>query len=131
MRLVDGGKPEVQVNGRYRPICGHYFWDNNYGADLFCKELDRKYRSGKITAGARGGISSYPLGSDAIKIGKCREGDSWLECNGGCNDKQVGGECTSIRGSTYGQCTAGARAGIKIECSSKSTVKYFKNTQLN
>ena len=119
MRLV-GGIPEVEVNGRYRPICGHYFWDNNYGADLFCKELDRKYRSGKITAGYSGVFGVYNLGSDAIRIGKCREGDSWLRCSGGCNDNQVGGQCPSIR-TGNGQCTAGARAGIKIECSSKST----------
>ena len=40
VRLVDGKYPEVLTNdGSWAPICGHWFWDNNYGARLFCRQL--------------------------------------------------------------------------------------------
>ena len=39
---------------------------------------------------------------------------------GGCNNLQIGGECPGLFG--RGRCTAGARAGIKIRCSSKFPV---------
>ena len=91
VRLVDGGKPEVFYNNRWRPICGHFFWDNNNGADLFCQQLNQGYLSGTIN---KGNVAEYFLGSDALQIGKCRSGDRWLNCNGGCNSLQVGGQCT-------------------------------------
>ncbi len=33
--------PEVfyEEEGDYFPICGHYFWDNNYGATMACRSL--------------------------------------------------------------------------------------------
>merc|ERR1712157_20474 len=31
--------PEVHYNGQYYPICGHYFWDDNGGAESVCKSL--------------------------------------------------------------------------------------------
>ena len=91
MRLVDGGKPEVFYNNRWRPICGHYFWDNNNGADLFCQQLNQGYLSGTINKGT---VAEYYLDSDALQIGRCRNGDRWLNCYGGCNSLQVGGLCT-------------------------------------
>merc|ERR1712156_923072 len=50
VRLRSNGEPEVYINGNYRPICGHFFWDNDNGADLFCKQLNSQYRSGEITS---------------------------------------------------------------------------------
>ena len=91
VRLIDNGKPEVEYNGRWRPICGHYFWNNNNGADLFCQQLNQGYLSGTINKGT---VSEYILDTDALKIGQCNKGDSWLRCTGGCNSLQVGGQCT-------------------------------------
>ena len=36
------------VNGAWLPVCGRDFWDNNYGASLFCQKLDSKYTYGLI-----------------------------------------------------------------------------------
>ena len=36
VRLVEEKFPEVFWNGVWTPICGHWFWNNDYGADLFC-----------------------------------------------------------------------------------------------
>merc|ERR1712079_1001453 len=55
--------PEVYINGNYRPICGHFFWDNDNGADLFCKQLNSQYRSGEITSSKY----SLQLNFDAVK----------------------------------------------------------------
>ena len=90
MRLVDGDKPEVFYNNRWTPICGHYFWNNNIGADLFCQQFNQGYLSGTINKGT---VSEYTLNTDALKIGQCNKGDSWLGCTGGCNNLQVGGQC--------------------------------------
>ena len=114
MRLQNE-KPEVYHNGQWRPICGHYFWNNNNGADLFCQKLDRRYRSGNIIAGYLGGFGMYPLPSDGLKIGECKNNDNWLTCSGGCNDMNVGGQCRF-----GGNCGSGSNAGIKIRCSCKT-----------
>merc|ERR1711976_737248 len=100
VRLRSNGEPEVYINGGYRPICGHFFWDNNNGADLFCKELNYQYRSGEITSSKY----SQRLASDAVKIGKCKKNDYWKQCTGGCNNLQVGGNCLGELGS----CRAGS-----------------------
>merc|ERR1711988_327419 len=89
VRLRSNGEPEVYINGDYRPICGHFFWDNDNGADLFCKQLNSQYRSGEITSSKY----SLQLNFDAVKIGKCRKNDIWQACTGGCNNLQVGGSC--------------------------------------
>ena len=40
------GFPEILVDNGWHPICGHYFWNNNFGARLFCQELG--FNDGKI-----------------------------------------------------------------------------------
>ena len=35
-KLVDGYPYLKWTDGKYHPICGHYFWDKQRGADLFC-----------------------------------------------------------------------------------------------
>merc|ERR1711971_132686 len=114
---LENGIPEVYINGQFYPICGHYFWDNDNGADLFCRELSYQYRSGEITHGRRG-VLPQRLNKDAVSIGKCYKDDILKSCTGGgCNNLQIGGECPGLFG--RGRCTAGARAGIKIRCSTK------------
>ena len=97
-------------NEQWTPICGHYFWDNNVGANLFCQELG--FSSGVVSSGT-GIYSSRRLESDAIRIGKCAANDKWLKCTGGCNDLATGGHCSN---NPYAKCSAGELAGITIEC---------------
>ena len=49
------------------PICGHYFWDNQYGVNLFCKKLG--YDSGSFS-GRDAGQKYY---RESFRIGKCYE----------------------------------------------------------
>ena len=103
LALRDGKFPEVFLNGKWSPICGHWFWDNNHGADLFCQKLDPTFTSGTITK-----RRDKPLESDGIRIGKCLGGDQWLGCSGGCNDLGTGNGCA--------QCAAGQGASVEIHC---------------
>ena len=99
--------PEIWFNDKWSPICGHYFWNNNYGATLFCQKLLN-------STGASGSVkpSGIPLASDGIRVGKCTSQDNSLSsCTGGCSDyPEVGGQCGG------GNCSAGQRASIEIEC---------------
>ena len=45
VRLIDGF-PEILVDNGWHPICGHWFWNNNFGARLFCQELG--FNDGKV-----------------------------------------------------------------------------------
>ena len=98
-------------NEQWTPICGHYFWDNNVGADLFCQKLG--FSSGVLSSGlwTDSDRSEVKLESDAIRIGKCAANDKWLNCTGGCNDLATGGHCWN-----NAKCSAGELAGITIEC---------------
>ena len=90
------------------PICGHYFWDNHYGAMLFCEKMG--YKSGKVSG--KGAGQKYF--QDSFKIGKCNDGDKWENCSGGCNEYESGGKCDE---SWSGYCTKGQEVKITIECS--------------
>ena len=108
IRLKDEKFPEVMVDGHWSPICGHWFWDNNYGATLFCQKLNSTYTYGIVNK------TEIPLASDGIKVGKCTSQDTSLSsCTGGCNDLQVGGECSDDANS---KCSVGQGAIVEIEC---------------
>ena len=102
-RLQNNKDPEVFWDGEWRPICGHYFWDNNFGADLFCQQLG--YSSGLV----KGRGQELGLPADALRVGKCSATNEWLKCDGGQNNYAIGSDCN------YG-CKAGDRASIEIEC---------------
>ena len=108
LRLVDGKFPEVSIHGNWSPICGHYFWNNNHGATLFCRKLNPQFKSGTI-------IPRYdkPLESDGVRIGRCFSDDHWPECSGGCNDFETGSSCFEAAG---GKCTAGDVGSMEIHC---------------
>jgi len=114
VRFRNGGKrqgiPEVYLNGYgYKPICGHFFWNNNNGADLFCQKLNYKRPYGQI-------ISKFDtLQDDAVQIGECRSRDRWFYCSGSCNSKQVGAVCKA--GAIDGYCNRGSSGGFQIRCS--------------
>ena len=119
MRLTEEKFPEVLWNESWSPICGHLFWDNDYGANLFCQKLDSKFSSGKITK-----RTDKPLQSDGFWIGNCLSADDWPSCTGKCNKLQIGGGCDyQLNGFQYhSNCDAGEGASLEIEC---NTSKYL------
>ena len=108
MKLEDDGTPLVYWGNTWMPICGHFFWDNQNGAKLFCEKMG--YTSGKFSG--RGSGQKYSL--DSFKIGNCNDGDKWESCSGGCNEYEAGGKCNDSWGS---YCTKGQEVKITIKCS--------------
>ena len=101
----------LHKDGRWVPICGHYFWDNNHGATLFCQKMN--YDEGTVVK------TPAALSLDAFRIGKCEASDKrLLACTGGCNDLKVGGVCSGFWG---GDCSAGNAAVVKVRCRGSST----------
>ena len=118
VRLQNGKDPEIFWNGKWAPICGHFFWDNNNGAKLFCQKMGFTY--GKV----KGQGSQSLLTDDAIRIGGCSDSDNQLfGCTGGCNDLKVGGHCTNNDGAV---CTKGQSTKVEIECGMLTVLQgYF------
>ena len=104
--IEDDGAPLLFWNDKWSPICGHFFWDNQYGAELFCQKLG--YTSG--TQSGRGSNQKYS--KDAIKMGMCNNGDVLEKCTGGGNDYKVGDPGAG--------CTAGNAVKITISCNGVS-----------
>ena len=100
VRLKEGKFPEVFWNGKWVPICGHNFWDNNHGANLFCQKLNSSlFTSGIVTR------TNQPLETDGLRIGSCLAQDKWLSCTNGGNFLEE-----------EGLCVAGDVASVEIEC---------------
>merc|ERR1719245_849703 len=60
--------------------------------------------------------------SDGFRIGKCEAEDNWTACSGGCNDYELGGQCSnSITG---GNCQKDDGMAITITCSQPSTTVF-------
>ena len=108
VRLEDGKFPEVFLNGIWSPICGHWFWDTDFGANLFCQELT----SNPASTGQVIRRTDKPLEKDAIRIGNCLSNDQWLLCSGGCNDLGTGQGYTNCEAN----CGANSPASIEIKC---------------
>ena len=106
----------------WSPICGHYFWNNHFGATKFCEQLGC-YFGGEVFPMVYG-ISDLDYGKapyysvDAFKVGSCLKGDTWGKCTGGCNDMEVGGNCHQ---NTKALCTPRDPVRINITCSCKCT----------
>ena len=98
------------------PICGHYFWDNQNGAKLFCRKMG--YSSGSFSG--RGSGKKY--GIDSFRIGKCNVGDKWESCSGGWNDYEGGGACSNSPPGR-GKCDKDQRVKITIKCSGGDSIK--------
>ena len=94
--------------GNWAPICGHWFWDNQDGARLFCQKLG--YKTG--TQQGRGLGETYDV--DAIRLGRCTT--SLTSCSI-CSDKGVGNGCAA--------CAAGQPVKFTITCEgeTKETAK--------
>ena len=110
--------PEIWFNNKWSPICGHYFWENDYGATLFCQKLNSIYTFGKYKK-----RWDKPLASNGIRVGACASQDnSLMSFTGGCNDLQEGGQCSNDGG---GKCGVGVGPSVEIECSSGSIVIFM------
>ena len=58
--------------------------------------------------------------ADGFRIGKCEEGDNWdAGCSGGCNDYELGGQCSNSF--TGGNCVKDDGMAMTITCSQPST----------
>ena len=57
-----------------------------------------------------------PLEADALRIGACLSGDTWLKCSGGCNNMKIGGSCDDHIGLGGSKCVIGEPAGFEIYC---------------
>ena len=101
VKLEADGTPNVFWENKWRPICGHWFWDNNNGAKSFCQRLG--YSDGVLER------TNSAYTEDAIRLGRCNSDEDFLSCSIGCNDKGIGDGCQ--------RCSAGNIVGIKISCS--------------
>ena len=58
----------------------------------------------------------HPLEADALRIGACLSGDTWLECSGGFNNMKIGGSYDDHKGPGGPKCGIGEPAGFEIYC---------------
>ena len=97
-KLGADGIPYLYRMNNWRPICGHGFWDSPEGAKAFCRELG--FSGGEFTK------MDASYSENAIRVGKCRPGESIGSCTGG--------------GNYYDQfissCNAGKNVKITISC---------------
>ena len=107
VRLGENQIAEVLFNNQWVPICGHKFWDNNVGYNLFCQE--KGFKTGKRAHYA------LPLHADALRVGQCNEGDTFLNCNSAKNNKMVVGD-------DEWQCKKGKPAGLVIDCKGENCI---------
>ena len=110
MRLVNVTHPEIKIDGIWVPICGHYFWENQNGAKLFCRKLG--FANGEHKGRETGSLLSKP----GYHVGYCKGSDTdLLSCTGTCATGEVGGtDC--------GNCNAGQHAGVEIKCINDKSV---------
>ena len=97
--------PEVLFGGKYYPICGHYFWDNDFGAGSVCKSLGFTDRSDIHATSKTGDVYD----TDAMPVGGCKDGEDLTKCTGG--DNAWGN--FDFRG---GRCKRGNSVGVKVTC---------------
>lgn len=98
------GELYIAVGGTMRPVCGHWFWNDNGGAISACKALG--YRSGVLHR------TKSRLRTNAVYIGGCKDGESLGNCTGLIREF---GSCTRYSVGC-GQCAMGESAGVEIEC---------------
>jgi len=104
-----GKTPYYFTEGKYHPICGHYFWDNDNGASAFCRKLG--YNQARLDASVTKVKSAYE--ADAIAIGRCLENEDITSCTGSHNKYAL-----------EDWCTKGNPVSIEIECSKKQEECY-------
>ena len=95
------GRVSVLKNGQWGTLCGHYFWDNQHGASMICKQLGYSQGGTKYTAaGGTGPINAGNRKCDA-------------------NNKNIY-QCRRHRGETAG-CNHNIDQGVECKGASPST----------
>lgn len=97
--------PEVFFDGKFHPICGHYFWDNNHGAKMFCKKLGFSY-GGRMHRRNKFEVDSMP-------VGKCGRRAA---ARGDLAKCHAGGNAWGNFGYRRSWCGKGKRIGVSVIC---------------
>ena len=66
------GNPYIYIDDAWRPICGHFFWNDNVGCDTICKRSG--YNSGTKTS------QGNTYSEDAVWVGQCTSNTDLLQC---------------------------------------------------
>ena len=93
--------PEVLYQGKYYPICGHYFWDNDGGATVVCKSLG--FKTGKYTS------TRVKYDVDAMPVGDCKAEEELTKCTNG-------GNAWGKFNDRNGWCKKGQNIGVTVTC---------------
>jgi len=106
--------PWILYDSEWYPICGHWMWDNNAAATLFCKKLG--FDAGVVNK------RMNKFSKDAMPVGACGKGETDLTaCTAGGNsfgDFSWGG----------GTCKVGHKIGIAVSCSGGSSSSHTTNS---
>ncbi len=94
--------PEIEYEGRYYPICGLDFWDNDEGASALCRLAG--YRHGGIAI-----RTNAIYDKDAMPVGKCYTGEVVDSCS-------AGGNAYGDFSYPGGACAAGQPVGVEVVC---------------
>ena len=116
-KIDNDGTPSLFWNGRWSPICGHHFWDNDSGANLFCQKLG--YASGSVTN------KELSSSKDAIALGNCEGSISLLSC---CYYGS-GTDCDNTDSDIRDMCKAGNSVGMTITCQGRTEGTYSSSCQ--
>ena len=104
VKLNKDGTPLIFWDNLWSPLCGHYFWDNQYGAEKCCQKLG--YPSGMHFG--KPIQKTYPV--DSFSVGTCLSEDKWPCCTGGENYFSAG------RPALNGTCDKSNDQAIVIKC---------------
>lgn len=109
--------PEVFHGGKFHPICGHFFWDNNRGANMFCKKMGfahggRQHRRNKFKV-------------DSMPVGKCGKK---AEKRGDLRKCNAGGNAWGNFGYRRGWCKAGKKIGVSVICNGSPNKEGKRNS---
>jgi hypothetical protein len=99
--------PEVYFQGKFYPVCGLGFADDNEGVAAFCRAFGF-FHGGVVTK------TNAVFDKDAMPVGKCNPDDDIDSCTGG------GNSFGNLAGQN-GQCKAGNPVGVEVICYAEAT----------
>lgn len=106
-----GFVPEVLYQGKYYPICGHYFWDSQDGATTVCKALG--FSSGKFKR------TNAKYDVDSMPVGRCSKGQPLNKCT-------FGGNGWGNLNYRSGWCKKGTSIGVQVVCTGSGSTGKTK-----